>query len=105
MFKLFSIMELNKSGDLKRLQEKWWRPCNKQNNDANESITLDNIGGAFILVGVGVLVGISIQLLENLTSDNNKKNKKEHATRDVFSKEQIDNDHNKNKNIQNIAYF
>lgn len=105
MFDLFSIMDLNKSGDLKRLQEKWWRPCDKQNNDANESITLDNIGGAFILVGVGVLVGISLQLLENLTSDNNKKIKKEHINKDVFSKEHFANDHNKNKNIQNIAYF
>lgn len=58
-FCLFRILQLLNRRDLERLKEKWWngnperKDCEKV-EDQSDGISIENIGGVFIVIFVGI---------------------------------------------------
>ena len=57
-----ALIEMNSNGVLEELKNKWWKPC--QLNKIEDSIGLNNTGGMFILLAIGVLTVIFIQVIQ-----------------------------------------
>ena len=61
-----SILEMRTNGVLDSLLEKWWTPCGNDKG-IDGSISLNNTGGAFILLGIGIFTVVSMQLVQLLS--------------------------------------
>jgi hypothetical protein len=97
-----TLLEVGSNGILEHLKNKWWRKC--QNSDIDGSISINNTGGMFIMLGTGVFVVVIIQLVQILSRKSKKglfKNKTDNQPTgriSLFSK-------NFERNVQSITYF
>ena len=60
------VLELNNKGALQSLKTKWWPSCPSKTieNSAGFQVQLGTAGGAFLLLGVFLIVGILVAILE-----------------------------------------
>lgn len=65
------ILDLKESGQLKELQKKWWTPgespCDDdQDNDGTKPMDINNVGGVFIVLVVGIFISLFLGFIEFL---------------------------------------
>ncbi|KAF2904859.1 hypothetical protein ILUMI_01330 [Ignelater luminosus] len=69
-----AILQFQESGYLQTLKDKWWKEFNEgastceeeESGPSDGSLTLANVGGVFLVLGIGVLISFLISLVEFL---------------------------------------
>ncbi|XP_030746456.1 glutamate receptor ionotropic, kainate 2-like [Sitophilus oryzae] len=65
-----AILQLQETGKLMDLKEKWWKreregePCNRSSDEKSDSLALSNVGGIFIVLGLGIAIACTIAIFE-----------------------------------------
>jgi hypothetical protein len=61
-------LELKQKNVLENLKNKWWPPCEITNKeDSYGSITIDMVGGAFIMLAVGIALALVVLCIQTMT--------------------------------------
>ncbi|XP_011304726.1 glutamate receptor ionotropic, kainate 2-like isoform X2 [Fopius arisanus] len=68
-----AVLQMQESGLLAQLKDKWWKEkrgggkCTAETSSSSPAeLTLDNVGGVFLVLGVGIAVSIVLSVLEML---------------------------------------
>lgn len=70
-----AILRMQEDGSLHQLKEKWWveknpgaGECDADSGDAGDTpeLGMDNVGGVFLVLGAGLIVGIIVGVIDFL---------------------------------------
>jgi len=101
-----TLLEMSSNGILENLKNKWWPKCQNSEIDGSISVSINNTGGMFILLGTGVVCVVIIQLVQILSRKSKKglfKNKTDNQPTGTGSISLFNK--NSERNVQSITYF
>ncbi|XP_041979925.1 glutamate receptor ionotropic, kainate 3-like [Aricia agestis] len=67
-----ALLKLKESGDIQKLKDIWWKEkrgggkCGEKRDEENKQLGLKHMLGAFVVLGVGLLIGLVISTLDML---------------------------------------
>ncbi|XP_017773925.1 PREDICTED: glutamate receptor ionotropic, kainate 2-like [Nicrophorus vespilloides] len=68
-----AVLKLQEEGTLNELKNRWWKkkvpvevPCDKNIKSSGADLALDNVGGVFIVLGIGICIAFGFAFLEFL---------------------------------------
>ncbi|XP_046977860.1 glutamate receptor ionotropic, kainate 3-like [Vanessa cardui] len=67
-----ALLKLKESGEIKKLKDLWWKEkmgggkCSEKRDEEQKQLGMKNMLGAFVVLGVGCLIGILISTLDML---------------------------------------
>lgn len=69
-----AILQLSESGELAYLRDKWWASScvGDRSNNVSQALQPHDLRGLFLLLGLGLVVGLLVALLELLSRARNQ---------------------------------